>query len=479
MAITKTIASRLRKQLDSSPVHNTTVNIAIVSVSPDVPLTDFSHRLVSALSAFESTLHLTSVRVESLMEMTGAAQLSPPNPQSIRLITWLDEQESKYRFIVYQADMTITAWTKWCIRRADQILLVADTTNPAPRDDMKIALLNAECITTNVSRILVLLHPDGSQEPSGTQQWLSAWPVKNHHHIRWDREADFERLARFLSGRATGLVLGGGGARGLSHFGVFLAFKEAGVPIDMIGGTSMGAIVGAQCAADWDKETFIDINKKGVAKNPFKEYTLPIISLMGSKKLDALLKMGLGDMQIEDLWTNFFCISSNITTSEMVVHRQGLLRDALKASGAIPGISEPVLMNHNLLVDGGILNNLPGDVMRQFCNTIIVVDVGGKTNLTMDYDKIPSPWKVLWSRISPFKQSIKTPSILNVILAATVLSSRQRANRVKADADLYLRPPVDRFGLLEISALEELVEVGYQYAKKEIEKWKNQESRKS
>ncbi len=477
-AITQVIINRLRqKGSQTASVPSTAVNIAIIPVNPEVSLTDFCERLVAALSVFDATLHLSSERLDNLMGMSSAAQLSKDNPQSIRLGALLDGQESQYRFILYESDKTATSWTKSCLRRADQIILVADATASATLGDIEKTLLNEPHRISIASQLLVLLHPDDQKLPFGTQQGLSVRSVKNHHHIRWDHEPDFERLARFISGRAIGLVLGGGGARGFAHFGVFLAFKELGIPIDMIGGTSMGAIVGAQCAANWDKDTFLRINKKGVRKSPFKAYTLPLISLTSSKRVNALLKMGIGEIQIEDLWTNFFCVSSNLTTSEMVIHRQGHLRNALKASGAAPGILEPVKTGHDLLVDGGILNNLPGDIMREFCSTVIVVDVSGKQDLTLDYDTVPSPWELLWSRIWPFKQAIQTPSILDILMASTLLSSTQKTNKVKADADLYLRPPVDSFGLFEVTALEELVELGYQYGKAELEKW--QQSRLS
>jgi len=473
MAISKTLISRLRqKTIRSSPRHCTTVNIAIVPITSNAPLTDFSIRLVSALSIFDSTLHLTSDRVDSLMEITGAAQMSPKKPQSIRLVTWLDEQENKHRLILYQADMTVTVWTKWCLRRADQILLVADTTNHVTLDEMKTALLNAKCLTTDVSRILVLLYPDGNQQPSGTQQWLSAWQAKIHHHIRWDRNADFERLARFLSGRAIGLVLSGGGARAFAQFGVFQALKEAGIPIDMIGGTSMGAFMGAQCAAEWTLETMLRINRKGlIESNPFKEFTLPIVSLVGSRKLQANLKRAFGERHIEDLWLNFFCISSNLSTQEMVIHQEGLLEKALRCSAAIPGIAEPVVENGSLLVDGGLFNNLPVDVMREFCDTIIAVDVSSNTNLAVNYETMPSSWDVFRSRILPFKKSIQIPSLPDILIGATLVSSIQKAKQVKALADLYIRPPVEKFGLLEFTALEKLIEIGYEHAKNEIAKW--------
>jgi len=181
--------------------------------------------------------------------------------------------------------------------------------------------------------------------------------------------------------------------------------------------------------------------------------------------------MAFGDTHIEDLWINFFCISSNLSAHNMMVHREGRLEKAIRATSAVPGLAEPVLQNGELLVDGGVVNNLPGDVMRQFCGKIIAVDVSGELNLTTDYEEIPSAWEILWSRLLPFKKRIQVPSILDILLGTTLLTSNERTKMVKADADFYLKPPVEKFKLLQFSALEEIVDVGYQYAKKEIEKW--------
>ena len=471
------VIHRLNKSIHPSSEHPIATNIAVIPVSSDVPLTDFCHRLVSALSSSDSARHLNSNRVDELIGMSGAAQVSQHDPLNVKLVTWLHEQESKHRFIIYETDKTATHWTKWCLRLADQVILVADATTNAMLGELKVIPLSYYS-QIKVDQTLVLLHPNANQLPSNTRRWLLERQVKSHHHIRWQTEADFERLARFISGRAIGLVMGGGGARGFAHYGIFMALKEAGVAIDMIGGTSMGAIMGAQCAADWDIETVRRVNKKGLIElNPLKKYTLPIISLTKTQRHEDNLKMTFGDKQIEDLWTNFFCVSSNLTTCEMVIHQQGTLWKAIRASGAIPGIIEPMLENGNLLIDGGVLNNLPGDVMRQFCHTVIVIDVSCETHLSVNYDKMPSPWAVLLSRILPFKKTIHIPSIFDVLIGANSLASSQQINKVKADADFYLHPPVDKFGMLEFTAMEQLIEIGYQYAKKEIERWKNKEGK--
>jgi predicted acylesterase/phospholipase RssA/CRP-like cAMP-binding protein len=473
MEITQNLITRLQKSFKSPNVQTTAINIAIIPLGSQVPITEFCSRLISGLSSFDSLLHLNSERLDDLMGINGAAQLLPNQAQSIRLVTWLDEQASKHPFIIYQADASINTWTKWCFRRADQIILVAEASSDPKQEELKAALLNAESLTTDVSKRLVLLHPNGDQLPSNTQHWLSMWPVKEHHHIRWDTQADFERLARFLSGQAIGLVFSGGGARGLAHFGVYLALKEAGIPIDMVGGTSMGGMIAAQCAANYDIQTFLKLNKQAEQTKPFKKYTLPIFSLIDGHQFDVNLKKGFGNIHIEDLWMPFFCVSSNLSTSELQVHKQGLVWKALRASAAIPGMLQPVVDKGHLLVDGGVINNLPGDVMKQFCHKVIVVDVGSEKDLSMNEDdeEMPSPWKVFWSRILPYKKTIHVPSLFNLLMGVTVLSSHHRSHQVKADADFYLHPPVEHFGLLAFDAVEELVKVGYDYTKQEIEKW--------
>lgn len=471
MTITKILIHRLQKT-GKSP---SGANLAIIPMTSDVELTDFTHRLVSALSTFGMTLHLTSNKVKEAVEMSDFAGLSLETFQSIRLTTYLDEQENKYRFILYQADSTMTSWTKWCIERAEQNLLIANADKPDTevRDDLKNLLSETRYSTANVNNRLILLHPNGEQFPSGTRRWLSKWPIKIHHHVRWDRDADFRRLARFLSGHAIGLVMGGGGARGFAHLGVYQALKEAGIDIDVIGGTSIGAFTGAECALGWDLEQIIKINKEGfLESSPYTEYTLPFISLLKSNRLKKNLKVAFDDICIEDMWLNFFCVSTNISTHEIMVHAQGLLREALRASAAIPGIAEPVLKEGELLIDGGILNNLPGDIMRRYCNTVIVVDVGDKkTAAKLNYEAPPSHWQLIRERLPFFRKRHRFPSLFGILLKSTLTASLASSKKTKADADFYLQPPVSQFKLLEFEALERLIEVGYEYTRKEIAKW--------
>ncbi|MCP4756024.1 MAG: patatin-like phospholipase family protein, partial [Proteobacteria bacterium] len=215
---------------------------------------------------------------------------------------------------------------------------------------------------------LVLLHPDGKRLPSGTDAWFRKRRIQYHHHLRWNSNEDFERLARFIDDRSIGIVFGGGGARGFAHIGVIRALKEAGIPIDMLGGTSIGALIAAGRAMGMDYERILETFQEKITElSPHKEYTLPVVSLFRSKKFDKAIAEFFHDIRIEDLWLNYFCVSSNLSTAETIVHRKGFLGKAVRASASIPGIFVPVIENNHLLADGAIVNNLPGDIMKEHC----------------------------------------------------------------------------------------------------------------
>ena len=471
MQITRRVVRRLRRTLHPER-RKTGLNIALVPCSPDVPLGEVAAGLAAALAEHGSTLSLSAERLDELLANEGTARVPPQDPRSLRLSSWLEEQETEHRFLVLEADREDTPWTRRCLQQARRILLVANAGEVTPPSAAEQALPSTTDSWTDARRILVLLHPEDAPQPSGTRRWLESRDPAEHYHVRRGRQADYARLARFLAGRAVGLVLGGGGARGFAHFGVFLALREAGVPIDMIGGTSMGAVIGAQCALGWDRETMVERNRSGlIRKKPFQQYTLPLLSLVSSRRLDGVLQEAMGDTRVEDLWLRFFCVSSNLSRNSVKIHDSGLLWQALRASSALPGIVLPVVSPEGLLVDGGLVNNLPGDVMRQFCRTVIVVDVSSGQEIQGEYRRLPSPWQVALARLTPFRKELRVPTILDVLMGSTMLSSAARAQQVTAEADLFLKPPIGEFGMLQFTALEELIDIGHRDATKEIARW--------
>ncbi len=320
------------------------------------------------------------------------------------------------------------------------------------------------------------MHPNGTQRPQNTLRWLEHRDVERHWHVRVDTPGDFERLARFAAGRAIGLVLSGGGARGFAHVGIIQTLQEAGIPVDMIAGVSMGALISSGFAYSDDfaaKVRHIKAQLRGV----MNDFTIPLISLARERRFDQRLKVLFGETKIEELWLPYFCVSSNLTQANIVVHRTGPLWQAVRASGNLPGIVPPVIQNGDLLYDGCLLNNLPIDVMRREIGTglVIAVNVVPPVDLQVEVSNIESPsgWQILWSRLNPFAKRINLPSIVSVIRRAGELGSvfgRQKLIDEQI-ADLYLRPPVEQFEILDFSTVNETAKRGYEFGKERLCQW--------
>jgi predicted acylesterase/phospholipase RssA/CRP-like cAMP-binding protein len=445
--------------------------IAVLVTNDSVPSSQFAERLAAAFAAVGPTLHLSSERLDRLLDRPGIACADEEEPAGIRLTAWLDQQESSHQIVVFESDRTDTAWTRRCLRQADEILLVADAgSDPAPGATER-ALLSADSGISHARQNLVLLHPRGTRLPSGTARWFVGRDIRRNFHVRADDDGDYGRLARTLGDAAIGLVLGGGGARGLAHIGVVRAMREAGMHIDLVGGTSMGAVMASLVAMGQDYSEMVETNRDAWMRHkPHKEYSLPMISLIRSTRLDTMAQKIWGDIQIEDLWLSYFCISCNLSNSATMVHTRGPLWKAVRASASLPGVFVPVLSDGEILVDGGLVNNLPEDVMRaRACRSVVVVDVGSETEFVFKSPEFPSPWQFLKSRFFRSGQRVSVPHIVDVLMRTVDVSSSEMTREAKKHADLCLRPPIDRYGTLQFESLDEIADVGYRYATAKIE----------
>ncbi|HET9227489.1 MAG TPA: patatin-like phospholipase family protein, partial [Thermoanaerobaculia bacterium] len=362
------------------------------------------------------------------------------------------------------------AWTRRSLRQADRILILVDA-----EADPSLGFLAEEMarLEGHPHEELVLLHKNPKRRPKGTARWLALRQFDRHHHIRPSLPGDFDRLARFLDGKAVGLVLGGGGARGFAHIGVIRALEEAGIPIDRVGGTSMGAVMAGLFARGFDWKDMVRLNRWGWVKyRPHKLYTLPMISLLSSRKAERMLDMMFGDDLIEDLWLNFFCVATNLTRAEVVVHLRGDLERAVGSGMRLPGVVPPAVQNGDLLVDGGVLDNLPTGVMRRLGEgPIIAVDVSATVDVRADssYRQAPGPLQLLlsrWRKTPPF------PNILEIIHRSAVLASDVYAKQAKSEVELYIDLPMDGYNMFDVEPLDELVELGYRYTKEQLENLK-------
>ncbi len=470
--LNRLIIERLSRRNASLKQARNVTNIAVVSAGEAVGATAFLRSLAAELKKQQRTVaHLTSEAIDAAAVRPGAAQATDNEPQAhYWLINYLDELESRCSLVFYETDPTPTAWTRRCLRQADEVLLLADARGSPELSATELTCLGAA--GTRARQLLVLLHPADADWADGTLPFLARRPnVQRHYHVRAGHDADLARLARFLSGNAVGLVLAGGGARGLAHIGVFRALEEAGITVDLVGGTSIGSVLGCCLARDWGWERIFAENRPEFLSNPTSDLNLfPVVSLLAGRKLRRILSRGFGDRHIEELWRPFFCVSSNYSQACECVHDRGEVKHALLASMAIPGVFPPSVRGNDLLVDGGVFNNMPVDVMaRTGVRTILAVDLrpDNKQRRDLNFTELPAPWALLLDRLRPkAKRRYQVPSMLTILMATNTLNSNQKMSQVVGDVDLHFNPDVRRFGLLEWKSFDLLVAEGYRHAQK-------------
>ncbi len=473
--LAKTLARRLRQSSAAKAARPGVTTIAVVPGDQGGRQAHFAERLVDALAKTGgSTLHLSSDRLDGCLG--AGVSLTPFDGLSnSRIVDWLNDQEDRYSYILFECDPGPTVWTHRCLRQADLILIVHSAEADPEPGEIEARLLS-EQIGGAVRKELVLLHRERAARPVGTSRWLEVRRVEAHHHVRIEQTADYERLARLITGHSVSLVLSGGGARGFAHIGVIRAIRESGLPIDLVGGTSMGSIIAGQYAMGLDPAQMIEMSRKGfVGIAPHRDKTIPIIALITGRRLTRMLKMMFGQIQIEDLWLKFFCVSANLTRAQMMVHQDGPLWLWTRASVAVPGAIPPVvLQNGDLLVDGGILNNLPADVVGTLAQgAVIAVDVCARTDLTTNVGARSSfsGWKLLWGRLNPFARRVSVPNIFNVLTRATMLNTLSKIDTVKRQADLYIHVPTEGVSIFDWNSINQIVDIGYRCAVGCIEDW--------
>uniref|UniRef100_A0A665WWQ2 lysophospholipase n=1 Tax=Echeneis naucrates TaxID=173247 RepID=A0A665WWQ2_ECHNA len=479
-----------------SDVTNPASNLSTVAVLPvceEVPINAFNLELSHALSAIGPTLLLTS---DIIRERLGASALD--SIHEYRLSGWLAQQEDINRIVLYQTDNSMTPWTQRCIRQADCILIVGLGDQEPTLGELEQMLENT---AVRALKQLVLLHKEDGPGPSRTVEWLNmrSW-CSGHLHLKCprrvfsrrspsklrevyekvfektaDRHSDFSRLARVLTGNSIALVLGGGGARGCSHVGVIKAMEESGIPIDIVGGTSIGSFIGAlyaeersavrtkQRAREWSKAM------NSVFKTVL-DLTYPITSMFSGSAFNTSISKVFQDKQAEDLWLPYFNVTTDITASAMRVHQDGSLwryvRASMTLSGYLPPLCDP--KDGNLLMDGGYINNLPADIAKNMgARTVIAIDVGSQDETDLcNYGDCLSGWWLLWKRINPWAEKVKVPDMAEIQSRLAYVSCVRQLEVVKKSAYCeYIRPPIDRFKTMDFGKFDEIYDVGYQHGK--------------
>ncbi|ACT59699.1 patatin-like phospholipase family protein [Hirschia baltica] len=375
---------------------------------------------------------------------------------------YFDDLEARHDIVIFKTAIGDSNWFRMSLRYADRIWILARAdahpSSPLMPDD--------ESPTRQFKLVdIILLHHGNSRIGAEPAKWRDAAKASRIFH--WDglNDDDCKRLARVMAGRSVGLVMSGGGARAYASIGAVRALREAKCPIDLVGGTSMGAVVAACVASGWsDDEIDRRIRKAFVESNPLADYTLPVVGLVKGHRVDGRLAEHFGDINIESLEIPFYAVSTNLTHGAVRIHTEGLLRQALRASIALPGILPPIVDGEQVLVDGGVLNNFPSDVMRELHRgKIIGVDVAQADRGLNPQDFVNPPGFFRWTMKHGF--SAAPPIAALLMRAATVSVDPKDGSQY---TDVLITPDIEDTELRDWKAYDDIVERGYIATKKAL-----------
>lgn len=457
-----TIIDRLMRR--TSPDERARV-VGFAITAPDLPTSTIAS-FVAAVEPFGSTVHLHR-------DNLGLFVHQPDGPGGTgRVAEFLHEADVAHDYVLLQGEAELTSWASSVARQSDRYVLFTSA-DPAPAERQRIAahlaeLTAAQRATAWVARV----HQPGEQPARGTAV-LTELGVKEVHNLRVDEPGHFARLGRLATGNGTGLVLGGGGAKGLAHIGAIRALQEAGIECDRIGGTSMGSVIAGFVGQDRTTDEMLAASIEDIAGDMF-DFTVPVVSLVKGDKLTKTIANQFSGWDISDLWIPYFAVSTNLTTARLHVHRCGDLVTAIRASSALPVILPPVPIDGELHVDGGVLDNVPISPMASdpTIGRVIAVDVSppGGPAAEKDYGLSVSGFEALRNKVSK-KRTTAHPDIAQTLMSSMLIgSSKAKLDSIDM-ADLYLDLDLSGVGLLTFENHAEVAERGYAEAERQILSW--------
>ncbi|GGZ43069.1 patatin-like phospholipase family protein [Asticcacaulis endophyticus] len=373
--------------------------------------------------------------------------------------------EAAHDYVLYVAEKPEANWRQLAARQVDHSFLIVPGLSHVEAPD-----LSAVGADLGLSLSAGLQHPpdliiqhDQATRTKGirhTKLWLDALKPARWFHVCDRSQADTARIARIVTGHSTGLVLSGGGARAFAHLGAVWALRDAHVPIDFVGGSSMGAILAATAGLEWSQEEMDRrIRAAFVDSSPLDDISFPFIALTAGKKVDARLEEHFGEVLIEDMPIPFFCLSSNLTSGTIKLHKTGSLRKALRASISLPGIMPPVIEDGQVLVDGAVMRSFPARLMANtHLGTVIGVDVTRAKGIDPRNIKVPKSLPTWFGR----GDWRKGPPIVSIMMRSATITSAADLAQSRAATDLLIIPEPGGVEIRDWKAYDLAVESGYQ-----------------
>ncbi|ACK51384.1 cyclic nucleotide-binding protein [Methylocella silvestris BL2] len=452
--VERTLIEWLAKRLDATtrnmlhlPKLAPASGIAIVRGGSGAVPPLFFERLAAALSGSEKARILSSVT-------DLGAEPAPP-------------------VAIFLTDETLTEWTRARLRLADELVVVVDGDEPQPPNEIEAFAFE---LIPPARRRLVRLHPRRRGAVTGTRRWLEGRDMGMIHHVSLEDGQDFASLSRFLTGRATGFVAGGGGAFGVAHIGVYKALSERGLSFDMFGGSSVGSGMAAAFALlRGTQEVLAGVRHIFIESRALRKMTIPRYSLLDHRPFDEALKRRYGETDIEDVWKPFFAIATDLSMNRMQLLRSGPVWRAVRASSSIPGVLPPVITKEGaMLVDGAIADNVPLEPMASLKsgpNVVVSLGLPPSPPLDVDYDRLPGRLELALAYLNPLRRNLPPcPGPISVIQKSVFSNARQDCF-ARGREDLILSPPASAgSSFLDWSRFEDVFETSYEWARRELQR---------
>jgi predicted acylesterase/phospholipase RssA/CRP-like cAMP-binding protein len=437
------------------------VNGRTVALIPHRSKAETEKFAAAALARLGSNNQILILDKEKVSNQTGIIDFDQIDAAIAgRIAWWIDSLERKYRHVIFLADPEPTPWTRLCIRASDQLVVVANASSDPTLLEVERELLKGVAADR---RSLVLTYDQPDAEPKNTKKWLAERDGLFHFHVRLPVAQDVDRVIRFFTGQAVALVLSGGAGRGYTHLGVLRAMHELGIPVDIIGGASAGACIAAAHAVGWDHEKSLKILPPKMKKAFSMPALNPLKSILNTKYYDQTVGEIVPEIDIEDLRIPFFSVATKLKKAEPYVFRRGPLKTAVASSGRVPGLLTPLKYQDDYLVDGGMLDNLPLDAVRnisKYC-AIIAVDIAG-----------PVVENGTGTAADDQNTQLDLTSVLRRIAVLGSLRHIQSALR-RTNTDLYMTPPVEQISMINFGHrnAQRAEQLGYEHCKPILQNW--------
>lgn len=463
------LAGNLAGRVEAGMEESSPTPVLVLAFSPSVDPKTVVQGMVAELERIGPVAHLSRGKVDAILGSPGLAEAEAGNVAELPVARLLHEAEVENRHLILETGQLPSNWSRRCLQIADRLVLVV------ARDDPTIGQFQSlmEQCPPALARTLLIVHPEGAGAPSGSARPAELLDVDDVLHVVSGSRSDLARVARVTTGRGNTLVLGGGGARGLAHVGVARALSELGIDVDIVGGTSIGGILATVIADGMGPNEMMEWAKVHFDR-PF-DYTLPVVSLIKGARIARSAEITFGQRTIEDLRRSYFAVSTNLTTAQAHVHRRGSIGLAGRATSAIPGVMPPVPQGEHLLIDGGVLNNLPIDVARRLApaGQVMAIDVApaGGGRARADFGLAVSGWRALRSRTDTGRRTY--PALTAVLMRSMfTASTHERDLQVEAGlADLHVYLEMRNVSFLDFSDPEAIARQGYEAVMPRLEAW--------